>query len=251
MPTAIVADDEENLRIHLVSLLKRVWPELDIIAQCENGEQALHAIGQFQPDIAFLDIKMPGLTGLEVVERAATNTRYVFATAYDEFAVKAFENEALDYLLKPIDRKRLEFTVQRLKKHLQNQTSAPDLAKLLSQLHSASAVNSVQYLRWIRASKGEITHHLDVAQVLFFKSDDKYTEVHTAQGEFLIRRSVTELLAELDPAIFWQINRGVVVNSLCLTATRRDASGNLLAVLRDHPNELAIAKPYQSRFRQM
>ncbi len=251
MPTAIIADDEENLRIHLAALLQQVWPELDIIEQCANGEQALSAIVLHQPDIAFLDIKMPGLTGLEVVEQAKTKTRYVFATAYDEFAIKAFENEALDYLLKPIDRTRLESTVQRLKKHLLNLTAAPELASLLKQLQNATVVNSPQFLRWIRASQGDVTHHLDVAQVLFFKSDDKYTVVQTAQGEFLIRRSVTELLGELDSSIFWQINRGVVVNSSYLTTTRRDASGNLMARLRSYAKELAIAKPYQTRFRQM
>ncbi len=248
--TAIIAEDEERLRTHLVLQLNQVWPELNIVQECINGFEALQAINQHKPSVAFLDIKMPGLTGLEVVEQAIAKPRYVFVTAYDEFAVKAFQNEAVDYLLKPVEVTRLEATVARLKKQLSYASAGPDLAGLLKQLQGAVS-SAPSFLRWIRASQGEVTHHLDVSQVLFFKSDDKYTVVQTAQGEFLIRRSVSELLAELDPSIFWQINRGVLINSSYLTTTQRSGLGGLNAFLRGVETPMPVAKPYQGQFKHM
>jgi DNA-binding LytR/AlgR family response regulator len=265
--TAVVVDDEINLRQRLVELLAQSWPELAVIGQASNGIEALQFIEQFQPAIVFLDIKMPGKTGLQVAQELVQwpehkRPRIVFATAFDQFAVQAFENEAVDYLLKPIELARLHTTVERLKRAMQESalSQLPNIAKVLSllgqsQIPGGSTLTAAEvgrkHLRWIRASQGDTTYHLDVNQVLFFKSDDKYTVVQAAQGEYLIRKTLAELLAELDDEQFWQIHRGTIINAAYLTVTRRDVLGNVTVHLRGFDEGLAVAKPYQQKFKHM
>jgi DNA-binding LytR/AlgR family response regulator len=258
MTTALIADDEEHLRTYLASKLATLWPDLRIVGQARNGLEAARMIEELTPDIAFLDIKMPGLTGLEVAQGIETETRVVFVTAYDEFAVQAFENEAVDYLLKPVTDERLGKAIARLKKANASHEPGPDLAKLLSQLTRAlpnslgKGGSSASHLRWIRASRGDTTYQVPVQDVLYFQSDDKYTVVHTRQGaEHLIRIALADLAAQLDPQNFWQIHRSTVVNMEHVTSTRRDENARLFIKIKDTKVELPVSRAYVHLFRQM
>ena len=251
-PSAIVADDEAPLRDFLVKRLATLWPELRIVAQPKNGIEAAAAIAEHAPTIAFLDIKMPGLTGLEVAQGIENDTRVVFVTAHDEFALQAFEHAAVDYLLKPVDTARLARTIERLKEALREAESPPEIAELLDTLMRQRAGEpATPRLRWIRASRGDTTFHVPVQDIVFFRSDDKYTVVHTAEGEHLIRTPITELVAGLDPERFWQIHRSTIVNMDHVAATRRDESGRLFVQLRAGGAELIVSRAYVQRFRQM
>lgn len=250
-PTAIIADDEALLRQHLRSKLAQLWPELHIVGEAANGLQASALIDEFEPTVAFLDIKMPGRSGIEVAQGIACATRVVFATAFDQFAVQAFERQALDYLLKPISAQRLAQTVVRLQAAWQAASPPPDLSQLLSLLARAGAPPISRYLAWIRASRGDTVYQVAVEEVRYFQSDDKYTVVHTAQGEHLIRTPLAELLAQLDPAIFWQVHRGTVVNARCVQSATRDEAGRMVLKLQGHPGGIAVSRVYQSLFKQM
>ena len=265
--TALIADDEPNLAAYLRELLKKAWPTLDVVAVARNGVEAAERIAALEPDLAFLDIKMPGLTGLEVAQGIEGRTRVVFVTAYDEFAVAAFEQQALDYVLKPVQADRLARTVERLQRELAGSRSAaqgsgaepepsdgagdaadPRLAAVLRQLLAAPRTAP---LRYVRASQGEITHQVDVADVLFFHADDKYTCVRTASAEHLIRTTITELVAQLDPERFVQVHRSTIVNLDHLAGTRRDELSRLFVRLRGHPGELPVSRAYVHLFKAM
>jgi DNA-binding LytR/AlgR family response regulator len=253
---AIIADDEPHLAQYLRERLAQLWPELDVVALAASGPAALEAIDAHRPDIAFLDIRMPGATGLEVAARAKHRTRIVFVTAYDQYAVEAFERDAIDYLLKPVTAERLSHTIERLKR---SQAPAPDLAPLLARLDAHLGKARSGTLRWIRASKrtpeGEITQQIPVADVLYIQADDKYTCVFSREGgeiaEWLIRVPLSDLAAQLDPDDFAQIHRSVIVNMHAVSATRRDVAGKLYVRLRDTPRELPVARQYVHLFRQM
>lgn len=253
MTTAIIADDEPLLREHLREKLIALWPELNIIAEAGNGIDAAELIAMRSPDIAFLDIKMPGQTGIEVAQGIETKTRVVFVTAFDQYAVDAFENEAVDYVLKPVADVRLAQTVARLKKALAESTPAPDIAQLLNllsraQLGDAAIANK---LRWIRASRGDTTYQIAVDEVMFFHSDDKYTVVQTANGEHLISKTLSELISALDAEQFWQIHRGTVVNLRFVTSTRRESDGRVSVNLKGHSKPLPVSRAYHHLFRHM
>ncbi|MEP6740403.1 MAG: LytTR family DNA-binding domain-containing protein [Caldimonas sp.] len=264
MPTALIADDEPHLAAYLHEALKKAWPELDVVHVARNGVEAAERIAALAPDLAFLDIKMPGLNGLEVAQGIEGATRVVFVTAYDEFAVAAFEQQALDYVLKPVRDERLARTVARLKREIAS-TSAndaagaaiadaddPRLAAVLRHLLAAApATTTAAHLRYVRASQGELTHQIDVKDVLFFNADDKYTCVRTAQGEFLIRTTITELAAQLDPERFVQIHRSTIVNLDHLAGTRRDELSRLFVRLRGHSAELPVSRAYVHLFKAM
>lgn len=251
-PTALIADDESALRDHLRRKLAALWPELRLIAEARNGLDAAELIAAHQPDIAFLDIKMPGLTGLEVAQGIEGDTRVVFVTAFDQFALDAFEREAVDYLVKPVDDARLGRTVERLRRALREADPAPELARVLQALAGASAASEgAPALRWIRASRGQSTYHLPVGEVVYFQSDDKYTAVHAAGGEYLIRTPLGELAAGLDPEVFWQVHRSTIVNMHQVKATRRDDSGRLWVQFRVGDAEVPVSRAYAARFRQM
>jgi DNA-binding LytR/AlgR family response regulator len=250
MPLALIADDEPPLARHLQQQLAALWPGLDFTPLARNGVEAADRIAELQPDIAFLDIQMPGLTGLEVAQGIEGCTRVVFVTAYDEYAVKAFEQQALDYVLKPVKTERLRQTVERLQQALAAPASVPgaQLAQALAALQSPPAG---ERLRWIRASAGELMHQVPVDEVLFFRADDKYTCVQTATAEHLIRTPIVELLAQLDPALFVQVHRSTVVNLAHLAGTRRDEASRLFLRLRGHNTELPVSRAYVHLFKAM
>ncbi len=251
MPTALIADDEPHLAAYLVGLLKTAWPELAVVHVAKNGVEAAERIAALEPDVAFLDIRMPGLTGLDVAQGIEGATRVVFVTAYDEFAVAAFEQQAVDYVLKPVKAERLAGTVERLQRALAESATADDrLAVVLQQLRAAPQTAPAR-LRYVRASQGELTHQIDVADVLFFHADDKYTCVRTASGEHLIRTTIGELAAALDPERFAQVHRSTIVNLDHLAGTRRDESSRLFVRMRGHAAELPVSRAYVHLFKAM
>jgi DNA-binding LytR/AlgR family response regulator len=252
-PTAVIADDEPHLAHQLGELLGRLWPELQIVAPARNGVEAAAAIAQLQPTLAFLDIRMPGLTGLEVAQGIEGDTRVVFVTAYDEFAIQAFEQEALDYVLKPIGEARLARTVERLRRTLaaaDDSGSDAHLAAALKRLLAGAAATGAP-LRWVRASVGELTHQVAVELVLFFHADDKYTVVQTEGAEYLIRTPIFELAAQLDPARFAQIHRSTIVNLDHVSGTRRDEASRLFVRIRGVARELPVSRAYVHLFKAM
>jgi DNA-binding LytR/AlgR family response regulator len=269
MPTALIADDEPHLADYLRAKLATLWPQLSIVAVAANGPQAAAAIAAHRPDIAFLDIRMPGATGLEVAQQlrdAAHRPRVVFVTAFDQYAIEAFEADAIDYLLKPVTDERLARTLDKLRQALGAATPLPavdTLQSLLAQLSRQAEAGSRQHLRWIRASKrsgdGEVTEQIAVADVAYIQADDKYTCVFARDSardgkelrEWLIRVPLSDLAEQLDPADFAQVHRSVIVNLQAVAGTRRDLSGKLFVRIRDHARELPVARQYVHLFRQM
>jgi DNA-binding LytR/AlgR family response regulator len=260
MPSALIADDEPQLAEYLRARLAAAWPELQVIGIVGSGPAAAEALARMTPEIAFLDIRMPGATGLDVARalKGAGRTRVVFVTAYDQYAVEAFEADAVDYLLKPVTDERLAHAVSKLRTQIERTVPAPDLSALLAQLAQHVAARP-QPLRWIRASKrtgdGEITEQIAVADVLYFQADDKYTCVHVREGsavrEWLIRVPLSDLAAQLDGTDFQQIHRSVIVNMNAVAGTRRDAAGKLYVRLRATAPELPVARQYTPVFARM
>jgi DNA-binding LytR/AlgR family response regulator len=253
-PTAVIAEDEAILRQGLVGQLAKAWPELEVLAACEDGASALEAIAQHTPDVAFLDIRMPGLTGLEVAAAATAvspRTQVVFTTAYDQYAVDAFERGAIDYLLKPIAPERLAATVQRL----QSRSDAPDadaLADLLQRLNAhLPRAEGPEPLTWITASAGQETRLILVDEVVYFRADHKYTTVMTADGESLLRTPIKDLLPVLDATTFKQIHRSTIVNLKAIAGITRDDSGRGTVRLKSRPETLPVSAPYMALFRHM
>jgi DNA-binding LytR/AlgR family response regulator len=257
MPKAIVAEDEALLRDELVSLLRKAWPELEIAAQCEDGGAALDAIDVHQPDIAFLDIRMPGITGLEVAAAAAQaspKTQVVFVTAYNQYALDAFDRGAVDYQLKPIAPDRLAATVERLKERLQaGGGDAAALAAVVEQLRARlpAQTSTTPALQWITATVGKETRLIMVDDVAYFQADNKYTVVMTAEGEALIRKPIRELLDVLDPAHFKQIHRSTIVNMKAIAGVTRDESGRGTIRLRNRPETLPVSLTFMPVFKGM
>ena len=247
---ALIADDEPHLAENLRDRLRGLWPELEILPLAANGLEALRAVTEDEPDVAFLDIRMPGLTGIELARRIDTRTHIVFITAFDQYAVEAFDREVVDYLLKPVTDERLARCVERLKRKVESAEKPPPLDEMLAKL-SRALPGAAGKLRWIRASKGELVHQIPVDDVLYFQASDKYTCVMTREGESLIRLPLTELAAQLDTEVFWQIHRGTVVNMNEVSATRRDLSGRVFVKLKDGKTELAVSRAYSHLFKQM
>lgn len=254
MTTAIIAEDEALLRTALRDLLARTWPELDVLAECEDGASALEAIGEHHPDVAFLDIRMPGLSGLEVASaatEASPRTQVVFTTAYDQYAIDAFERGAVDYLLKPITEARLSATMQRLQSRAApRDADAAALSELLRDvmLHSGGRA---QPLTWITASNGRETRLIMVDDVAYFRADNKYTVAMTAEGEALLRTPIRELAALLDPTAFKQIHRSTIVNLRAVSSIVRDDTGKGTLRLKQRPETLVVSQPFMALFRNM
>ena len=250
---AIIADDEEQLRSYLKSGLSTVWPELVICGEAGNGKEALNLTEKHRPDIAFLDIKMPGLSGMDVASKIAGTCWIVFITAYDQYAVEAFENEAIDYLLKPVTDKRLQITVKRLQKQIADTHKPPsELASTMERVLSAlEAKETPGYLRWIKVLQREEIRLIPVDEVYYFQASDKYTLVMTRNGESLIKKSIKELSAELNPDQFWRIHRGTIVNANQIAKVNRFLTGRLVIKLKDLPETLTISRTYTHLFRQM
>jgi len=244
---AVIAEDEPVLRAELRETLARVWPELEICAEAEDGIAALRALSDHAPDILFLDIEMPGLSGLEVAKQASGRSHVVFVTAYDKYAVTAFEEGAVDYVMKPFSPARLATTVTRLKSKV---ASAPaNLDALLKSLAGARAKK--EYLRWITASQGNDLRLITVEEIVYFQADNKYTLVVTPEQESLIRRPIKELIDEIDPQVFWQIHRGTLVNVSAIAGVTRDMGGRLRVKLKQRKETLAVSEPYYHLFKQM
>ncbi|QJR13297.1 LytR/AlgR family response regulator transcription factor [Usitatibacter palustris] len=251
MTRALIADDEPNLAEHLRGRLAQLWPELEILPLAANGLEALRALDEDEPEVAFLDIRMPGLSGLEVAGRSGHATHVVFVTAYDQYAVEAFDREAADYVLKPVTDERLEKCIERLKKKLAAAERPPALDDVLARIARAIPGAAGGKLRWIRASKGEVVRQIAVDDVLYFQASDKYTCVMTREGESLIRLPLAELADQLDPEAFAQIHRGTIVNLREVASTRRDLGGRTFVMLRDGKTELPVSRAYAPLFKQM
>ena len=273
-PRAVLADDERLMREQLRARLAEAWPELQIVAEARNGLEAVALVDEHRPDIVFLDIRMPGLSGVEAARqiaqlapRVAGNQtdddellpEIVFITAYDQYAVEAFEQGVVDYVLKPAERERLAVTVSRLKARLAARDDAsgegPTAPPLQQLLHALSARmnpgGAPKYLQWIQASVGQAIQMIAVEDVLFFISDEKYTRVQTAQVEALIRKPIKELVDELDPQLFWQIHRSTLINVKAIGAISRDFRGRQIVAVRGHSQKLEVSRSYTGLFKGM
>ncbi|EKO3396833.1 LytTR family DNA-binding domain-containing protein [Vibrio fluvialis] len=251
--TALIADDEPLLRRHLNQSLADLWPQLTVVATADNGETALEAIHQHQPDIVFLDIRMPKLDGMALANKLKGLIKpplVVFVTAFDEYALRAFDTNAADYLLKPVTESRLQQCCERLQQRLQSaEQTAPDMTQLISQLSQLNVKPS--YLTWLKASKGEEIHLIAAADVLYLKAEDKYLSVYK-QGErgieeYLLRSSLKELLAQLNPEQFWQIHRSVAVNVAKVDKVKKDFTGKMYVYIGER--KLAVSRALQSQFK--
>ncbi|HUL56416.1 MAG TPA: LytTR family DNA-binding domain-containing protein [Usitatibacter sp.] len=246
-PTALIAEDEPALRAELRAHLARLWPELRVVAEAANGLEAIRLLGERVPDVLFLDIEMPGVTGLEVAGHAQGRCHVVFVTAYDEHAVAAFEQGAVDYVLKPFDVARLSLAVRRVEQRIGK--SPVDIMAALKQLAADSTPR--RYLRWICTSDRDESQLITIDDVCYFQSDTGYTRVVTAQGESLLRSPLKELQDQLDPAVFWQVHRSTIVNANAIAAVARDLRGRLTIRLKDRDEQLPVSEAHAHLFRQM
>jgi DNA-binding LytR/AlgR family response regulator len=247
--TAVIADDEPLLRAQLRTRLTRLWPELEIVHEMENGRDVATVLEEHDPQLFFLDIHMPGVNGLEAARAIGGRAHVVFVTAYDQYAVEAFEQGAIDYVLKPFNEQRLGVTVERLKERLAAKPASMDV--LVEQLAGRLGVKPEGHLRWIKASVGSNVRLIAVEEVLFFQSDEKYTRVVTLEAESLIRKPIKELLEELDPAKFWQIHRATIVNVDYIASVRRGLKDQAEIALRDHRETLIVSRAFTHLFKQM
>jgi DNA-binding LytR/AlgR family response regulator len=249
----LIAEDEKPLRDHLKNLLQEVWPDAHLCAEAENGRQVLDLFRRHQPQVAFLDIKMPGLSGMQAAKEIVHQCHIVFVTAFDQFAVAAFEQEAVDYLLKPVTVERLQTTVQRLMQRLQNSdVPSGQLAAVTERILSElQATHPEPYLTWLRVQHKDGVRLIPVESVCYFKADEKYTVVVISDGEYLIRTSIKELAAQLHPDRFWQIHRGIVVNVALIDSVSRSVTGRGILKLRGRDELLTVSRSYLHLFRQM
>lgn len=273
---ALIADDERLLREQLRARLAEVWPELEIVGEAKNGAEAVQLTEEQHPDLVFLDIRMPGMTGIEAARAIAQlptdddtddgwlGCEIVFITAYDQYAIEAFEQGVVDYVLKPAERERLTVTVERIKKRLAQRhggnganvastsgPSAADMQQLLQKLASRIDPGKAPTLRWIQATVGQNIQMIPVEEVLFFISDEKYTRVQTATLEALIRKPIKELIEELDANVFWQIHRSTLVNTKFIAGVSRDLRGRQLVSMKGHPEKLEVSRSFTGLFKGM
>lgn len=270
MVRALIADDERLMREQLRARLADVWPDLEIVAEARNGLEVVELTRQHRPDLVFLDIRMPGMTGVDAARQIAqlshedeagewTGCEIVFITAYDQYAVEAFEQGVVDYVLKPAERDRLAVTVDRIRKRLSARAAndapassvTPDMQRLLQKLSVQLNPNAPAKLRWIQAAVGQSIQMIAVEEVLFFISDEKYTRVQTATVEALIRKPIKELLEELDMNLFWQIHRSTLVNTRAIAGVTRDLRGRQLVSVKGHPEKLEVSRSFTGLFKGM
>jgi DNA-binding LytR/AlgR family response regulator len=247
---ALVADDEPKLAEYLAGRLAELWPEVEICGIAVNGNDALARIEKEKPDLAFLDIKMPGISGLEVARRMAHPSMVVFVTAYHKYAVHAFEEEAIDYLLKPVCDERLMRTIARIKNRCAGREGAPNMSLLLSKLAQAME-NKDAYLRYLRASLGKVMRLISVDDVLFINARSKYTVVVTKDGEFLMRASLSELIKQLDPEKFWRIHRSTIVNASKVVSVSQTGRETHVLSVKDCQEPLPVSRAFIHQFKQM
>jgi DNA-binding LytR/AlgR family response regulator len=248
LPRAVIAEDEANLRDELRETLAQAWPELVIAAEAEDGHQAIAELDRHAPDVLFLDIEMPGATGLEVARHANGRCHVVFVTAYDNYAVAAFEQGAVDYVMKPFTRERLQETVRRLKARAGD--APANLEGLLRALGERSGMTR-EYLRFITAAHGAEIRLITVNEICYFRASDKYTIVVTPDGESLIRRALRDLADAVDPSVFWQIHRSTLINVNAIAGVARDFRGHLRVRFKARKETLPVSERYAHLFRQM
>jgi DNA-binding LytR/AlgR family response regulator len=251
MPTAILAEDESILRAQLEGKLRKLWPELDIIASVEDGAAALEALEDRVPDFMFLDIQMPEMNGVEVARHVGARAHVVFVTAYDQYAIQAFETGAVDYILKPATDERLAVAIERLKAKLAAPVPPADLNAVLARISHQLGGGRRERLQWIKATLGQNLRLIPVSEVLFFQSDEKYTRVVTADTEALIKTPIRELMDGLDPDAFWQIHRSTVVNVNAIAGVSRDFRGQAHVKIRGKDESLVVSRIYSHLFKQM
>jgi DNA-binding LytR/AlgR family response regulator len=271
MPRAVIADDERLMRDQLRTRLHQVWPELEVVAEAKNGLEAVQAVKEHQPDVIFLDIRMPGLTGVEAAKEIAQLElsddallpEMVFITAYDQYAIDAFEQGVVDYVLKPAEPERLRLTAERLKTRLMQRApefnghekdsslTTHSVQQLLHVLSAQVSGRPTQYLSWLQASVGQTLQMVPVEDVLYCVSDEKYTRVQTAKQEFLIRKPIKELVEALDPAIFWQIHRSTLVNVRAIAGVLRDERGRQEVLIKGRSEKLQVSRSAAQLFRSM
>ena len=244
MTTALIVDDEPKLVNYLVVKLAKLWPELDVVGTAENGLEAVTLAQKLKPDIVFLDIKMPGLNGLAVAETLPKDSKIVFVTAFDQYAAGAFEQSAVDYLLKPIGEERLTKTIQRLKQ--KEPVAKADLVALVKTLTSPK----VSFLQWLRVGLDDITELVPIQDVVYFKVDLKYIDVVTQNKTYLLRQSLSDLESQLDPDVFWRINRGCIVRVDQIAKAKRDFRGRYDITLHDQDQTLRASQPFGYLFKK-
>jgi len=251
-PTAVVADDERLMRDQIIGRLKEAWPELAIVGEASNGREAVAMVQSLEPDIVFLDISMPGMDGIEAARALAGQVHVVFVTAHDQYAIRAFEHGAVDYLLKPAEPERVALTCQRLRDRLR-QAPDPmhDLLEQLSRRLGGDALKPREYLRWVQASVGANIRMIPTSDILFFRAEDKYTRVQTPGFEALIRKPIKELIDELDPDEFWQIHRATVVRVDAVLQVSRNLRGNQVVQVKGRDEKLEVSRSFNHRFKQM
>jgi DNA-binding LytR/AlgR family response regulator len=247
---ALIADDEPKLAEYLAGRLAALWPELELCGIAVNGKEAVTEINAKKPDLVFLDIKMPGMSGLEVARKMTHPSLIVFVTAFHQYAVNAFEEEAVDYLLKPVSDERLRQTISRIKRRCAGKGAAPDLDALLSKL-SRAMENKDGYVRYLRASSGKVMRLISVNDVLFIRARSKYTSVITKDGEFLMRTPLSELIKQLDPEGFWQIHRSAIVNAAKVVAVSQTGHEAHVLTVRDSDELLPVSRSFAHQFKQM
>jgi len=248
MTTALIAEDEPLLAEELADALARLWPELEIVARARDGIEAVRMVEAHNPDVVFLDIQMPGMTGLDVAKQLGARAHIVFVTAFDQHAIAAFEHGAIDYVLKPVAVPRLATAVARVKERLGR--APADLSGVLRDL-AANRGDGRTFLRWVNASMGQTIKLITVEEICYFKADSKYTLVVTPAGESLIKKPIKELCDELDPSQFWQIHRSTLVNVNFVAGVARDFRGHLQLKLKQRNESLPVSESYTHLFRQM
>jgi DNA-binding LytR/AlgR family response regulator len=253
-PTAVLAEDEPILLAQLKAKLGKLWPELEILAAVEDGAAALDALDEHKPQFIFLDIQMPELTGIDVAKQVGGRAHIVFVTAYDQYAVQAFETGAVDYVLKPYNDERLGLAIERLKSKVAH--AAPHADDIISELAArlgigGAAAGNGERLKWIKATIGQTLKMIPVDSVLFFDSDEKYTRVVTNEGEALIRTPIKDLIVGLDPEIFWQIHRSTVVNASAIEGVTRDFRGQAHVKIKGVNESFTVSRAYSHLFKQM
>lgn len=249
--TAMIAEDEAPQRRALQQQLHATWPELEIVAVCEDGVSALEAVARHRPRIAFLDIRMPGVNGLDVARKVVEQDGLVvFTTAYEDYAIRAFEAGAADYLLKPVQDARLAQAVERVRERLAD-PRAPDLRALIDDLEARLRPQGERLIRWITASVGDSVRMIAIDEVLFFQAQDKYVRVATADDDAIIRMPLKELLGGLDHDVFWQVHRGVLVRVQAIDRVRKDELGRHQLSVKGRKDVLPVSAAFQQRFRGM
>ena len=252
VPTAVVVDDERLMREQIVGRLKEAWPELDIVGEAGNGREAIAMVHSLEPDIVFLDINMPEMDGIKTAQALAGQAHLVFVTAYDQYAIRAFEQGAIDYILKPVEPDRVAITCKRLRERLEEKPDPVDqLLDQLSQRLGSDGLRPREYMRWVQASVGSNIRMIPTSEILFFRAEDKYTRVQTEAYEALIRTPIKDLIEALDPKEFWQIHRSTLVRVDAITQVSRNFRGKQAVHLKGSDEKLEVSRSFNHLFRQM